>query len=68
MFRNSRFFALCFDHSELYYTRKLNVVVLRGVMVIVFTNVPKIRGFKPGLEQWILRTIKSIARLLSEGK
>jgi hypothetical protein len=28
----------------------------------------KVRGFKPGRGRWILRVIKSVARLPSEGK
>jgi hypothetical protein len=31
-------------------------------------NIPKVRGLKPGWGRWILRVIKSVARLPSEGK
>jgi hypothetical protein len=37
-------------------------------VVSVLATGPKVRGFKPGRERWILRVIKSIARLPSEGK
>jgi hypothetical protein len=44
------------------------LVALGGVLVSVLATGPKVRGFKPGRGRWILRVIKSIARLSSEGK
>jgi hypothetical protein len=44
------------------------IVALGGLVVSVLANGPKVRGFKPGRERWILRVIKSVARLPSEGK
>jgi hypothetical protein len=44
------------------------VVALGGVVVSVLATGPKVRGFKPGRGRWILRVIKSVARLPSEGK
>jgi hypothetical protein len=46
----------------------INVVALGGVVVSVLATGPKVRGFKPGRGRWILRVIKSAARLPSEGK
>jgi hypothetical protein len=43
-------------------------VALGGVVVGVLATGPKVRGFKPGRGRWILRVIKSVARLSSEGK
>jgi hypothetical protein len=43
-------------------------VVLGGVVVSVLATGPKVRGFKPGRGRWILRVIKTVARLPSEGK
>jgi hypothetical protein len=43
-------------------------VALGGLVVSVLATGPKIRGFKPGRGRWILRVIKSVARLPSEGK
>jgi hypothetical protein len=43
-------------------------VALGGVVVSVLATGPKVRGFKPGLGRWILRVIKPVARLPSEGK
>jgi hypothetical protein len=43
-------------------------IALGGVVVSVLATGPKVRGFKPGRRRWILRVIKSIARLPSEGK
>jgi hypothetical protein len=37
-------------------------------VVNVLATGPKVRGFKPGRGQRILRVIKSAVRLLSEGK
>jgi hypothetical protein len=37
-------------------------------VVSVFATGPKVRGSKPGRGRWILRVIKSVARLPSEGK
>jgi hypothetical protein len=39
-----------------------------GVVVTVLATTPKVRGFKPGRGRWILRMIKSVTRLPSEGK
>jgi hypothetical protein len=44
------------------------LVALGGVVVSVLATGPKVRGFKPGRGRWILRVIKSAARLPSEGK
>jgi hypothetical protein len=41
---------------------------LGGVVVSVLATGPKVRGFKPGRGRWILRVIKSVARIPSEGK
>jgi hypothetical protein len=41
---------------------------LGGVVVSVLATGPKVRGFKSGRGRWILRVIKSVARLSSEGK
>jgi hypothetical protein len=43
-------------------------VALGGLVVSVLATGPKVRGFKPGLGRRILRVIKSVARLPSEGK
>jgi hypothetical protein len=43
-------------------------VALGALVVSVLATVPKVRGFKPGRGRWILRVIKSVARLPSEGK
>jgi hypothetical protein len=43
-------------------------VALGGLVVSVLATGPKVRGFKPRLGRWILRVIKSVARLPSEGK
>jgi hypothetical protein len=50
--------------------RKLSfvTVALGGVVVSVLATGPKVRGFKPGRGRWILRVIKSVALLPSEGK
>jgi hypothetical protein len=45
-----------------------STVALGGVVVSVLATGPKVRGFKPGRWRWILRMIKSVARLPSEGK
>jgi hypothetical protein len=42
--------------------------IVGGVVVSVLAAGPKVRGFKPGRGRWILRVIKSVARLPSEGK
>jgi hypothetical protein len=52
---------------RLRYVRK-HCVALGGVVVSVLATGPKVRGFKPGRGRWILRVIKSVARLPSEGK
>jgi hypothetical protein len=43
-------------------------VALCGLVVSVLATGPKVRGFKPGQGRWILRVIKTAARLPSEGK
>jgi hypothetical protein len=43
-------------------------IALGGLVVSVLDIGPKVRGFKPGRGRWILRVIKSAARLPSEGK
>jgi hypothetical protein len=43
-------------------------VALGGLVVSVLATGPKVRGFKPGRGRWILRVIKSVARLPSEEK
>jgi hypothetical protein len=44
------------------------VVALGGLVVSVLATGLEVRGFKPGRVRWILRVIKSVARLPSEGK
>jgi hypothetical protein len=44
------------------------LVALGGIVVSVLATGPKVRGFKPGRGRWILRVMKSVARLPSEGK
>jgi hypothetical protein len=44
------------------------LVSLGDLVVSVLATGPKVRGFKPGRVLWILRAIKSAARLASEGK
>jgi hypothetical protein len=44
------------------------LVALGGLVVSVLATGSKVRGFKPGRGRWILRVIKSVARLPSEGK
>jgi hypothetical protein len=46
----------------------IRVVALGGLVVSVLAAGPKVRGFKPGRGRWILRVIKSVALLPSEGK
>jgi hypothetical protein len=46
----------------------IDLVALGGVVVSVLATGPKVRGFKPYRGRWILRVIKSVARLPSEGK
>jgi hypothetical protein len=41
---------------------------LGGLVVIVLANGPKVHGFEPGRGRWILKVIKSVAQLPSEGK
>jgi hypothetical protein len=43
-------------------------VALGGLVVSVLATGPKVHGFKPGRGRRILRVIKSVARLPSEGK
>jgi hypothetical protein len=42
--------------------------ILGDLVVSVLATGPKVRGFKSGRGRWILRVIKSAARLPSEGK
>jgi hypothetical protein len=42
-------------------------VAFGGVVVSVLPTGPKVRGFKPGRGLWILRVIKSVAHLPSDG-
>jgi hypothetical protein len=52
-----------------YIHRGTNTGVALDVLVVcVLATGPKVRGFKPGRGRWILRVIKSVARLPSEGK
>jgi hypothetical protein len=44
------------------------LVALGDLVVSVLATGPKVRGFKPGRGRWILRVIKSVARLPSKGK
>jgi hypothetical protein len=44
------------------------LIALGGLVVSVLATVPKVRGFKTDRGRWILRVIKSAARLPSEGK
>jgi hypothetical protein len=65
--------AFCDDGDETSYSgggRFLSqlYVALGGLVVSVLAAGPKVRGFKPGRGRWILRVIKSVARLPSEGK
>jgi hypothetical protein len=53
---------------DITYVLKRLAVALGGLVVSVLATGPKVRGFKPGRGRWILRVIKSIARLPSEGK
>jgi hypothetical protein len=46
----------------------MKCVALGGLVVSVLATGPKVRGFKPGRGRWILRVIKSVTRLPSEGK
>jgi hypothetical protein len=43
-------------------------VALGGLVVSVLATGPKVCGFKPGRGRWMLKVIKSAARLPSEGK
>jgi hypothetical protein len=45
-----------------------DLVALGGLVVSMLATGPKVHGFKPGRGRWILRVIKSVARLPSEGK
>jgi hypothetical protein len=59
--------------SEIPWVRKrrhisIPKVAVDGLMVSVLAIGPKVRGFKPGRGRWILRAIKSAARLPSERK
>jgi hypothetical protein len=56
------YFVFAFIHGNYKH------VALGGIVVSVLATGPKVRGFKPGRGRWILRVIKSAARLPSEGK
>jgi hypothetical protein len=43
-----------------YYFASCWNVALGGVVVSVLATGPKVRGFKPGRERWVLRMIKSV--------
>jgi hypothetical protein len=58
-------FALFGAILTVHYTK---LVALGGLVVSVLATGPKVRGFKPGRGRWILRVIKSVSRLPSEGK
>jgi hypothetical protein len=67
--------STCLDLIDLIALIKVNYkkrtnyeAVLGGVVVIVLGITPKVRGFKPSRERYILRAIKYVARLPSEGK
>jgi molybdopterin-binding protein len=45
-----------------------STVTLGGLVVSMLATGLKVRGFKPGRGRWVLRVIKSVARLSSEGK
>jgi hypothetical protein len=45
-----------------------DTVAVGGLVVSVLVTGPKVREFNPGRGRWILRVIKSVARLPSEGK
>jgi hypothetical protein len=51
-----------------HHTQHNRWVALGGLVVSVLATGLKVRGFKPGRGRWILRVIKSAARLPSEGK
>jgi hypothetical protein len=66
-----------YDHFEMQYfngldgfspKESMDIVALGGVVVSVLATGPKVPRFKPGRGRWILRVIKSVARLPSEGK
>jgi hypothetical protein len=54
--------------NKKFYGTKRFIVALSGLVVSVPATGPKVRGFKPGRGRWILRVIKSVAHLPSEGK
>jgi hypothetical protein len=56
-----------FINEFLHYLHNMQVT-LGGVVVSVLATGPKVCRFKPGRGRWILRVIKSIAHLPSEGK
>jgi hypothetical protein len=47
---------------------RVGLVALGGLVASVLATGPKVRGFKQGRGRWILRVIKSVALLPSEGK
>jgi hypothetical protein len=58
---------LCINNC-IYYVLITVKVALGGLVVSVLATGPKVRGLKPGRGRWILKVIKSVARLPSEGK
>jgi hypothetical protein len=53
---------------QIRYKEHKSHVALGGLVVSMLATGPNVRGFKPGRGRWILRVIKSAARLPSEGK
>jgi hypothetical protein len=60
--------SLGVSNKEINEAANYMAVALGGLVVSVLATGPKVRGFKPGRRRWILRVIKSAARLPSEGK
>jgi hypothetical protein len=57
------------NKETIFLSRQYIVIfALGGLVVSVLATGPKDRGVKPGRGRWILRVIKSAARLLSEWK
>jgi hypothetical protein len=63
-------FHLFFNSVFIYFLSSFShiFVALGGLVLSVLATGPKVRGFKPGRGRWIVRVIKSVARLPSEGK
>jgi hypothetical protein len=62
------FFPSTEEHTASIFRVNKEHVALGGLVVSVLATGPKVRGLKPGRGRWILRVIKSIARLPSERK